>query len=183
MTPGYVDLTGRFNQRSSRGNTYILVGYHYDANVILAVVVKARKASTLTAAWKILHQMFEHSRNAPIIHVLDNEQSKELTGAFEKGVTYQLAPPNNHKTNLAEKAIQTHKSHFKTGLITFDPSFSLSEWDTLIKQSVNLLRFSRMYPNILAYHYLFGAFDFRTTPLVPPEIKVIARLKPEQRES
>ena len=33
---GYTDLTGQFNFRSSRGNKYILIGYHYDANTILA---------------------------------------------------------------------------------------------------------------------------------------------------
>ena len=31
----YMDLTGRFPYRSSRGNEYILVRYHYDSNSIL----------------------------------------------------------------------------------------------------------------------------------------------------
>ena len=31
----YTDLTGRFPYRSSRGNEYILVLYHYDGNAIL----------------------------------------------------------------------------------------------------------------------------------------------------
>ena len=30
----YMDLTGIFPKRSSRGNEHILVGYHYDANYI-----------------------------------------------------------------------------------------------------------------------------------------------------
>ena len=30
----YFDTTGRFPQRSSRGNQYVMVGYHYDANLI-----------------------------------------------------------------------------------------------------------------------------------------------------
>ena len=31
----YTDLTGRFSYRSSRGNEYIFVGFHADANAIL----------------------------------------------------------------------------------------------------------------------------------------------------
>ena len=34
MSAGYFDLTGRFPQKSSRGNEYIIVGYHYDGNYI-----------------------------------------------------------------------------------------------------------------------------------------------------
>ena len=40
---GYTDLTGRFTFRSSRGNEYVLVGYHYDASVILAEPLKKGK--------------------------------------------------------------------------------------------------------------------------------------------
>ena len=50
ISAGYTDLKGKFPQRSSRGNEYILVGYHYDANAILAVTIKDRTASTLTTA-------------------------------------------------------------------------------------------------------------------------------------
>ena len=37
---GYTDLSGKFPYRSSWGNNYILVAYHYHANVILSVTVK-----------------------------------------------------------------------------------------------------------------------------------------------
>ena len=36
----YTDLTGRFPYRSSSGNEYIMVGYHYDGNVILGETLK-----------------------------------------------------------------------------------------------------------------------------------------------
>ena len=36
----YIDLTGRFPYKSTRGNEHILVGYHYDANAILATPLK-----------------------------------------------------------------------------------------------------------------------------------------------
>ena len=41
---GYIDTTGRFPQRSGRGHEYILVGYHYDGNAILAKAIKDRSA-------------------------------------------------------------------------------------------------------------------------------------------
>ena len=47
----YTDLTGRFPMRSSRGNQYISVEYHYDGNYILGKAIKDRKSGTLTAAW------------------------------------------------------------------------------------------------------------------------------------
>ena len=31
----FMDLTGRFPYKSTRGNEYILIAYHYDSNVIL----------------------------------------------------------------------------------------------------------------------------------------------------
>ena len=39
----YMDLIGRFPYCSSRGNEYILVAYHYDANAILGVPLKIIK--------------------------------------------------------------------------------------------------------------------------------------------
>ena len=187
MSAAYTDLTGRFPQRSSRGNEYILVGYHYDANSILAAAIKDRTASTLTAAWQTLHKQFSTSGNAPQIYVLDNEKSRELTDTFNSNnVTYQLSPPHNHRSNMAERAIQTYKHHLKAGLATCDPTFPLSEWDRLIEQSVltlNLLRASRTNPKLSAYSYIFGDFDFRSTPLAPPGIRVVAHLKPQQRGS
>ena len=51
----YTDLTGRFPYRSSRGSEYILVGYNYDGNYILAEVIKNREAKSITNAWTIMH--------------------------------------------------------------------------------------------------------------------------------
>ena len=126
MVAGYMDLTGRFPQRSSRGNNYILVGYHYDADAILAKPIKDRTANVITDAWRSMHESFEQSGQEPTIYILDNEKSKVLTDMFlSKGVKYQLASPNNHRTNLAERSIQTYKSQFKAGLATCDPTFPL----------------------------------------------------------
>ena len=50
LHPAYQDLTGRFPIKSSRGNEYILVGYHYDGNYIHGIPVKNRSALVLTEA-------------------------------------------------------------------------------------------------------------------------------------
>ena len=143
ITTAYQDLTGRFPVRSSQGNEYVLVGYHYDANYIHAIPVKNRTAGVLTNAWKTLHRIFSKVGTPPEVWVLDNEVSAELKQAFDHNTTtYQLVPPHSHRRNLAERAIQTFKNHFKAGLASVNPNFPLSEWDRLIPQAnitLNLL--------------------------------------------
>lgn len=43
-----MDLTGQFPYRSAKGNEYLLIGYHNDANAILAIPIKNRQAETIT---------------------------------------------------------------------------------------------------------------------------------------
>ena len=185
ITVGYQDLTGRFPQRSSRGNEYILVGYHSDGNYIHGIPVKNRTASVLTHAWEKLHRIFSKVGTAPSVWVLDNEISADLITAFTKQTTeYQLVPPHSHRRNQAERAIQTYKNHFKAGLASMDPQFPLSEWDRVIPQAnitLNLLRAARSNPNLSAHAYIHGTFNFAATPLAPPGTKVVVYLDNTQR--
>ena len=185
LTAAYQDLTGRFPCKSSSGNEYILVAYHYDANFIMGYPVKDRKAPTLTAAWQNIHKEFEKAGTAPQVWILDNEVSQELKDAFIKNNTeFQLVPPNSHRQNLAERAIQTWKNHFKAGLASTDPKFPLTEWDRLIPQAnitLNLLRTARANPTQSAYAYVYGNFNFMATPLAPPGTKVIVHVDPSIR--
>ena len=75
---GYQDLTGRFPVHSSRGNEYILVGYHYDANLIWGLPIKNTTAIAVTTAWTSLHKEFSQAGTAPDVWVLDNEVSQNL---------------------------------------------------------------------------------------------------------
>ena len=187
MSVGFIDQCGRFPQRSSRGNEYIIVAYHYDGNAILATATKDRTAQSLTNAWQEIHDQLEASGNKPDIYILDNEKSNEIIEAFNRNnVKYQLCPPYSHRSNLAERAIQTFKSHFKSGLATCDPNFPLCEWDRLLPQAIltlNLLRASRTNPRISAYTYIFGEYDFRSTPLAPPGTRVITHIKAQKRNT
>ena len=49
-TTAYVDLTGKFPKRSSRGNQYLLIGYHYDGNCILGAPLRDRRGTTIAEA-------------------------------------------------------------------------------------------------------------------------------------
>ena len=183
----YTDLTGRFPYRSSRGNEYILVGYHYDSNAILVQPLCNREAQTITTAWEILNARFSIAGQQPTTYVMDNEFSSILRNALIRNkITWQLVPPKTHRRNTAERAIQTYKNHLKAGLSILDPNFPVREWDRILVQSeltLNLLRASRVNPRLSAWAYLFGQYDYNTTPIVPPGTRVIVHSKPEERAS
>ena len=185
MNTAYQDLTGRFPILSARGNEYIMIGYHFDANYIMAHPVRDCTAGTLTKAWEHMHKEFQRAGSAPETWVLNNEKSNEFKSAFNKyDVQYQLVPPRSHRRNLAERAIQTWKNHFKAGLVIADPKFPLTEWDRLIPQAnitLNLLRTARTNPNLSAYAYIYGNFDFSATPLAPPGTKLVAHIDPTEK--
>lgn len=99
----------------------------------------------------------------------------------ENEVTYQLVPPHVHQANIAERAIQAFKSHFKAILASVNPDFPLALWDLLLPQAVitlNLLRAARANPHLSVHAYLFGNFNFQSTPIAPPGTKVAARVDP-----
>lgn len=134
-----------------------------------------------------MQEKFQIAGAAPSTWILDNGTSHELQAAMTKYKTkFQLVPPHAHRGNIAERAIQTFKTHFKAGLASVHPDFPVSEWDRLLDQAfltLNLLRGSRSNPQLSAYAYLFGNFDFNRTPLAPPGTKAVIHSNPEQRAS
>ena len=91
----------------------------------------------------------------PVIQKLDNEASEGLINAIEKkDLDYQLAPPGNHRTLPAERAIQTFENHFIAGLYGVDNRFPGNQWNLLIPQTIktlNMLQPSRINPKLSAY--------------------------------
>ena len=82
----------------------------------------------MTATWEHLHQLFAKVGAARNTYVVDNKISNDLLNTLaENEATHQLVPPYTHRRNLAERAIQTFKNHFKAGLASVDPDFFLSE--------------------------------------------------------
>jgi hypothetical protein len=69
----------------------------------------------------------------------------------KKGIDYQLAPSHIHQRKNSERAIQSFKNHFISGLCSVDPNFPLKLWDKLLPQAtltVNILMKSIINPRI-----------------------------------
>jgi hypothetical protein len=77
-------------------------------------------------------------------------------------IEYKLVPPGQHRQNQAERAIQTFISHFISILAGVDDKFPLSLWCHLLEPTeltLNLLRQSRIAPNISAFAHVHGTHD------------------------
>lgn len=169
----YTDQTGQFPITSMRRNKYIMIMYEVNGNYIDAEPFKNRTDEELTKTYEIMcNRLRASAENAPLptLHILDNEAPKGLKLAIKENCAYQLVPPDTHRRNLAERAIQTFKNHFISILAGVDPSFPIKCWDRLIPQAVltlNLLRQANTMPELSAYAFLHGAFDYNKTPLAP----------------
>lgn len=181
----YSDSTGQFLVPSSRGNSYLLIVFDASSNYIFAEAMPSRSAGQILKAYDKVHTLLENKGLKPHLHIIDNEASALLKSYLTKNdVAYQLVPPNVHRANAAERAIQTFKHHFIAGLCSLDPEFPLHLWDRLLPQAVitlNLLRTSAINPQLSAYAQIHGAFDFNRTPLGPPGTRVLVHDKPTQR--
>ena len=181
----YTNLTGRFPAQSSRGHKYILVAYNFDSNSIHVRPLKSRHDNDTIKAYEDIYNMLKQRGQKPLLHWLDNEASKAFKNLQHKEQTeYQLTPPYIHRRNAAERAIHTFKNHFISGLCSVDKNFPLHLWCRLLDQAeltLNMLRTSRINPNLSAHEQLHGIHDFNATPLAPPGTKCIAHEKSSQR--
>ncbi len=117
---------------------------------------------------------------------MDNEASAAFKAETKKNYKYQLVPPDNHRMNLAERAIQTFKNHFKAVIAEVDKTFPMQLWDRLLPQTVltlNLLQQSNVASTVSAYQYVNGAFDYNKMPLAPMGCTVQIHERSERRES
>ena len=153
-----------------------MVLYDFDSNVIDAAAVKSRKTEDLIEAYEELYQHLKDGGIQPILHKMDNEASQQMIDAIkEKKMKYQIAPPEDHRTNPAERAVQTFKNNFTSVLFGADDDFPANQWDRLIAIAVAtlcMLRPSRINPRISAYNQVWGNLNFSRTPLAPPGCKV-----------
>jgi hypothetical protein len=82
----------------------------------------------------------------------------------------ELTPADIHRRNIAERGIQTFKSHFISVIAGVDDKFPIHEWDRLVPQTIvtlNLLRQSNVSPNVSAYAHHHGQFDYDRMPIAP----------------
>jgi len=122
------------------------------------------------------------------LQILDNEASalyrETITGTWN--IKFQLVPPHVHCRNAAERAICTFKAHFLAILAGVASDFPRNCWDLLVPQAkitLNLLRQSRLRPDISAYEHVKGKFEYNATPLGPLGCAVLMHKKTLQRHS
>lgn len=176
------DFCGRYPHTSSRGMKYIFVLYDYDSNAILAEPTKSRTGPDMVAAYDKCYEQLRNAGITPVLQYLDNEVSASLIASIKaKDLNYQLASPNDHRLNPAERAVQTFKNHFIAILAGCDHRFPKYLWCRLIFQTVrtlNMLRISRINPNLSAHDQVFGVFNYNRTPLAPLGTKIIIHERP-----
>eukprot|EP00804_Cyclotella_cryptica_P003838 CCRYP_020455-RA/>CCRYP_020455-RA protein AED:0.30 eAED:0.34 QI:0/0/0/1/1/1/2/0/650 len=120
----YTDQTGTFPHLSSQGNRYQMILYHVDSNSIWAEPTKNKTEGELILARNRALQRMKACGIQPTRQVLDNEISAAYKLAITaSGMTYQLVPPDDHRSNIAEKAIQTWKDHFIAVISGTDAKF------------------------------------------------------------
>jgi hypothetical protein len=183
----YTDLTGKFPVRPSKGNSYVMVCYVYDCSYVKVVPMKSSSASEWDKAYDHIHQELTAKGFKPKLQTLDNETAAALKHFFTTNdVEFQLVPPHYHRRNAAKRAIQTFKEHFVAGLSSVDPTFPLHLWDRLLPQAeitLNLLRTSRLHPQLSAAAHFHGLVDYNKTSFAPPGCKIIAHEKPAKRRT
>ena len=93
-------------------------------------------------------------------------------------VDIEFVPPNNKRTNTAERIIRSWRNHFISGLQC---------WDYLLQQTdltYNLLHPCPTNPSISAYEGFHGAtYDFAAHPIAPLGTHVIVYESPAQRST
>jgi len=183
----YTDQTGRFPIQSSRGNNYIMFCYDTQSNGILMEPMKSRKEGDMIKAYRSIMKRLKAAGINPNLQILDNEASAKYKEEIKKQVgEYQLVPPNQHRRNISERALQTGKSHIISGVSGLPSNFPMQLWCLLLPQmemTLNMLRASNTTPKISAYEHLNGTHDYNKHPLAPLGCEVQVYEPPQQRKS
>jgi hypothetical protein len=100
--------------------------YIIDGNYIDTKPMQDSKDNSLVKAYNTLWvRVTKSGKVKPTVHILDNEALAHFKKEIRKKCDLQLVPPDTQQGNLAERAIQTFKSHFIAILAGLDPSFPM----------------------------------------------------------
>ncbi len=132
-------------------------------------------------AYRKIYEWLTHSGFKPLLHKLDNETSKDVKAFVATEQTrIQYTPPDIHRTNPAERAIQTLKNDFLAGMAGLPNSFPIANWCHLTIQfdaTLNMLRPCHQNPLLSAHEALEGSFSFNATPMAPLGTEVLVHMK------
>jgi hypothetical protein len=167
------------------GSVCFFVLYHYELIAILVKAIANVDDHSIYEAYKEVFETLEAKGYKPKMNVMDNQATKVIKKFLtKKECDLQVVEPHNHRVNAAERAIQTFKDAFIAALATTDRDFPLQLWDKLapqVQDTLNLLRASRINPNILAYEALNGRYNWDRYPLAPPSCKAVIYEAPAVR--
>ena len=180
------DATGRFPFESARGTNYVLV-FVYKGYIHVQPLTD-RSAVSHVKAYRLAIEFFKTKGHVIDIARLDNETSVQLeTFLRDASVPFQYVPPEDHRSNRAERAIQSFKNHFISVLATIDDTFPMAHWDELLLQTELTLSFLRPFAGntkISSYQGIHGVpYDWLAHPMAPAGTKVKIYDSAESRES
>ena len=90
----------KISRQSYKGDNYILVAYHYDANNILTTSLKNRTGPCILNGITKIHDRLRKRGLTPKLHIMDNEVSEDIKQYFEDSyIKFQLVPPHMHRIN------------------------------------------------------------------------------------
>ena len=119
--------------------------------------------------------------------ILDNEISEAYKEEIRNtGMTYQLVPPDDHRRNIAERAIQTWKNHFISVLSGAALAFPLHLWCQVIPQAERqllLLSHSNVNTHISSYSHVYRQHNYSTEPFVPIGMESLVHDNPQRRRT
>ena len=183
----YTDQTGKFPHTSSRGHNYQMVIHEINGN---STWVKPKKNKTQGEMIKAQRNSLKRMKLrviVPLHQILDNE----IFEAYKEEIlatkmSYQLVPPDDHRRNISERAIQTWKNHFVGALSGTAANFPLHLWCQVISQAERqllLLSQTNINTKISSYAYVYVQHDYNAAPFVPIGMESLVHDKPNQRKT
>jgi len=126
--------TGAFPYTSQQGNCYIMIAIHLDANYIFCEPMKNRLEDEMIEGYKKIINSMKVAGLGLKTHQLDNEASKAYKQCIRlDSMMHELVLPDNHRSNLAERAIKMFVHHFISILSGLDDKFPLPLWCVLLE--------------------------------------------------
>ena len=106
------------------------------------------------------------------LQILDNKASAACNQAIKTkwNASYQLVPPNTHRSDAADRAIRMFKAHFLSILTGVAPDFPRFLLDLLLPQTeltLNLLMQANLDPTRSAWSYFHRPLNYDATPIGP----------------
>ncbi len=179
----HTDQTGAFPFTSQRGNRYIMVVIHLDANYIFVEPMRSRLKEEMIRAYEKIINTMKAAGLGLRKHTLDNQASDAFKQYIrQQQIQFKLVPPGNHRRNQAERAIRTFKAHFISILAGIDNKFPLSLWCHLLEPkelTLNLLRQSKVAPKISAFAHIHSPHNYMKKPFAPLGCAIQAHVKLE----